>query len=212
MRPWGGGVGPVVAVCLVTAVVSGCGVSAELDRERDPVRTAAPVPDPRAVGTEGSGPLRIEPPGVPPTAPSGAGAGCPASGLRFGAGPVNAAMGLRAMTLTLTNCGSRPYELDGRPRVAAVLGPRGAPIGGVRVVAGTDEVPMAPRDPDAKPFTLAPGERASAGLYWRMAAEDGVALRVAPGADGAVVTLRLEDAWDIGPRNTLGVGAWRRAD
>ncbi|MEU8795251.1 DUF4232 domain-containing protein [Streptomyces sp. NPDC048643] len=217
IRPRGGWVRPVVLACLVMTVTSGCGLSAELDRERDPARTAVPFPAPSAVGTDGSAGLRIEPPELPSSAPSpspsGAvagrqGSGCPASGLRFGTGPVDAAMGLRAVTLTLTNCGKRPYAVDGYPDVVAVLGPEGARITGVRAVAGTDQVPMAPPDPGAKAFTLRPGERARAGLYWRMAAEEGSYLRVAPRAGQAVVTLPLPDPLDIGPRNTLGATAW----
>ncbi|MFJ8995411.1 DUF4232 domain-containing protein [Streptomyces sp. NPDC102279] len=210
---------PVVVACLVMTVTSGCGLSAELDRERDPARTAVPFPAASAVATDGSGSLRIEPPELPSSvpspslSPSGAvpglrGSGCPASGLRFGTGPVDAAMGLRAMTLTLTNCGKRPYVVDGYPEVVAVLGPEGVRVTGVRAVAGTDQVPMAPRDPGPKAFTLRPGERASAGLYWRMAAEEGSYLRVAPRKGQRAVTLPLPDPLDIGPRNTLGVTAW----
>ncbi|MEW2164573.1 DUF4232 domain-containing protein [Streptomyces sp. NPDC007084] len=217
IRPRGGWVRPVVVACVVMTVTSGCGLSAELDRERDPGRTEVPVPG--AVRTDGSGPLRIEPPVLPssaPPSPSGAvpgqqGSGCPASGVRFEAGPVDAAMGLRAMTLTLTNCGKRAYEVDGYPEVAAVLGPRGEPIGGVRVVRGTDEVPMAPADPGPKAFTLRPGQSARAGLYWRMAAERGAYLRVAPQKGRRPVTVPLADPLDIGPENTLGASAWAPA-
>ncbi|MET7746228.1 DUF4232 domain-containing protein [Streptomyces sp. NPDC005385] len=219
IRPRGRWVRPVVLACLVMTVTSGCGLSAELDRERDPARTAEPFPTRSAVGTDGSGALRIEPPELPSSvplpslSPSGTvsglqGGGCPASGLRFGTGPVDAAMGLRGMTLTLTNCGKRPYAVDGYPDVVAVLGPEGARVTGVRAVAGTDQVFMAPRDPGPKAFTLRPGERASAGLYWRMAAEGGSYLRVAPGKGQRAVTLPLPDPLDIGPRNTLGATAW----
>ncbi|MFD5721062.1 DUF4232 domain-containing protein [Streptomyces sp. NPDC127036] len=117
-------------------------------------------------------------------------------------------MGLRGMTLTLTNCGKRPYAVDGYPDVVAVLGPEGTRVGGVRAVAGTDQVPMAPPDPGPKAFVLRPGERARAGLYWRMAAEEGSYLRVAPRKGQAAVTLPLPDPLDIGPRNTLGATAW----
>ncbi|MER5470106.1 DUF4232 domain-containing protein [Streptomyces sp. NPDC002935] len=208
---------PVVLACLMVTVTSGCGLGAELDRERDPERTAAPVPS--AVGTDASDPLRIEPPelpsSVPVPSPSGSvpglqGSGCPRSGLRLATGPVNAAMGLRATTLVLTNCGKRPYAVDGYPDVVGVLGPEGAPITGVHDVVGTDKVPMAPEDPGPSPFTLRPGDSARAGLYWRMAAEDGTYLRVAPHKGQGVVTLPLADPFDIGPENTLGTTAWTR--
>ncbi|MGW2779844.1 DUF4232 domain-containing protein [Streptomyces populi] len=209
---------PVLLACLIAAATSACGLSAEIDRERDPGRTAVPDPVPSVVGTDAAhlpdpsgtsadGSLVIEVPGLSRTAPTRPGP-CPPSGLRLEAGPVNAAMGLRGMTLTLTDCGERPYEVNGRPAVVHVLDRDGAPITGVRVVAGTDEVPMAPADPGPEPFTLHPGESARASLYWRMAAQEGVSLRVAPQKGQPAVILRLPDPLDIGPENTLGTTAW----
>jgi hypothetical protein len=75
-------------------------------------------------------------------------------------------------------------------------------------VTGTDKVFMAPADLGPEPFTLHPGESARAILYWRMAAEDGTYLRVAPQKGQRVVTLSLPDPLDIGPENTLGTTAW----
>lgn len=217
IRLRGGWLRPVVLACVVMTVTSGCGLSAELDRERDPARTAVPLPGPGAVRTDGSGALRIDPSGLPSPVPSPSsstavpgrqGRGCPASGVRFGTGAGDAAMGLRVLTLTLTNCGKRPYEVDGYPEIVAVLGPEGAPIDGVRIVRGTDEVPMAPADPGPKAFTLRPGGSARASLYWRMAAEEGAYLRVSPRKGRDAVTLPLPDPLDIGPENTLGASVW----
>lgn len=133
--------------------------------------------------------------------------GCPPSGVRLGTGPVDGAMGLRAMTLTLTNCSERPYEVKGHPAIR-VLDEKGAPLTGVRTVEGTDEVFMAPEDPGAAPLTLDPGESARAGLYWRMAAEDGTYLRVVPQQGREALNVRPAEPLDIGPQNTLGTTAW----
>ncbi|MFE9875989.1 DUF4232 domain-containing protein [Streptomyces sp. NPDC005784] len=198
---------PVVLACLVATVTSGCGLSAELDRERDPGRTH--VPDPTRTST--ANPPVIEPPEPSKTVPVQQGRGCPRSGLRLDTGPVDAAMGLRGVTLTLTDCGKRPYKVNGYPAIAQVLDEEGAPITGVHSVVGTDKVPMAPADPGPEPFTLNPGDSAQAVLYWRMAAQHGVYLRVAPQKGQDAVTLRLSDYLDIGPENTLGTTPWAPA-
>ncbi|MFI0965076.1 DUF4232 domain-containing protein [Streptomyces sp. NPDC021080] len=210
---------PVLILCLVATATGGCGLSAEIDRERDPGRTSVPDPVPSVVGTDAAhlpdpsrtsddGSLVIEVPVPSRTAPTRRGRDCPPSGLRLDTGPVDAAMGLRGMTLTLTDCGERPYKVNGYPAVLHVLDRDGAPITGVHGMAGTGEVPMAPADPGPEPFTLHPGESARAALYWRMAAQDGVYLRMAPQKGQKAVTLRLPDPLDIGPENTLGTTAW----
>lgn len=193
---------PVALACLVATATSGCGLSAELDRERDPGRTH--VPD----HPSGPDPLVIEVPEPSNSVPVQQGRGCPPSGLRLDIGPVDAAMGLRGTTLTLTDCGKRPYKVNGYPAIAQVLDEEGAPITGVHGVVGTDEVPMAPADPGPEPFTLNPGDSAHAALYWRMAAQHGVYVRVAPQKGQDAVTLRVPDYLDIGPENTLGTTAW----
>ncbi|MEU4169936.1 DUF4232 domain-containing protein [Streptomyces sp. NPDC026665] len=212
---------PVLLACLVATATAGCGLSTEIDHEIDheidPGQTSVPDPVPSVVGTDAahlpdpsgtpSDSVVIELPVPAQTAPAEDGP-CPASGLRLATGPVDAAMGLRGMTLKLTVCGKRPYKVNGRPAVVDVLDGERAPIRGVHAVAGTDQVPMAPADPGPEPFTLHPGESAQASLYWRMAAEDGVYLRIAPQRGQRAVTLRLPDPLDIGPENTLGTTAW----
>ncbi|MEW2400494.1 DUF4232 domain-containing protein [Streptomyces sp. NPDC046862] len=193
----------VLALC-----ASGCGLSTELDRELDPdperppATSRAPEPPPAppsaSVTPDASPSVRVQPQ-----------EGCPPSGVRFGTELVNAAMGLRATTLTLTNCSSKPYELKGYPSVT-VLDESGAAMKGVRTVEGTDEVPMAPEDPGPQPLTLAPGETAGAALYWRMNTGKSTFLRVAPGKGDDVTTVRAEDYLDIGPENVLGTTAWKK--
>lgn len=197
----------VTAVLAIAA--SGCGLSAELDRERNPERR--PTPSPTYVAPTGVSVPEPSPSAASPTVPTQRESGCPESGVRLATGPVDAAMGLRATTLTLTNCGDRPYELNGYPSVR-VLDEAGAPLAGVRTVEGTDEVFMAPDDPGPEPLTLGPGESAAADLYWRMAAEDGAYLRVVPRKGRDTVTVRPQETFDIGPENTLGTTAWKRAE
>lgn len=187
--------------CLLALTASGCGLSAELDRELNPERTPTPTPS----ATRAAQPPASATPA--PSVPVQAASGCPASGLRFGVGPVDGAMGLRSMTLTMTNCGEQPYELDGYPSVL-VLDEAGEPFPDVRTAEGTDEVPMASNQTRPEPFTLGPGETAEAGLLWRMAAEDGAYLRVAPDKERDTVNVRIEDPLDIGPENVLGTTPW----
>ncbi|MFG2420648.1 DUF4232 domain-containing protein [Streptomyces sp. NPDC048448] len=170
----------VLAGALALAV-SGCGFFTEPDHR------PAPGPSPAVA--------------VPPAGD------CPPSGVRVDAGRVDGAMGLRAMSLTLTNCSGRPYRMNGYPSVR-VLDEKGAPLTGVRTVQGTDKVPMAPEDPGVEPFTLTPGGSARAALYWRMAAENGTYLRVVPQKGRAAVDVRPPETLDIGPENTLGTTAW----
>ncbi|MEU9287037.1 DUF4232 domain-containing protein [Streptomyces sp. NPDC048275] len=195
-----------VLACLLALAASGCGLSSELDRELNPDRKPTPSRT-RAAPPPVSVPPVSAPPEPSPTVPVQVVRGCPSSGVRVDTGPVDAAMGLRAMTLILTNCGTRPYEVNGYPSVR-VLDEGGAPIPGVRTVEGTGQVPMAPEDTGAEPLTLAPGDTAWAALYWRMAAADGTYLRVAPQKGRDTMNVRPEEPLDIGPENTLGTTAW----
>ncbi|MFE9834229.1 DUF4232 domain-containing protein [Streptomyces sp. NPDC005551] len=198
--------------CALALGASGCGLSAELDRERHPQGRPTPTPS-RTRTVRPPAPAPISPAPVTPASgrshavPVQPRTGCPSSGVRLDTGDEDAAMGLRSMTLTLTNCGDRPYRLNGHPTLR-VLDEAGAPLPGVRTVAGTDEVFMAPEDPGPEPLTLAPGESARSGLYWRMAAENGTYLRVGPQRGRAAVTVRAREPLDIGPENVLGTTAW----
>ncbi|MGP4044647.1 DUF4232 domain-containing protein [Streptomyces sp. 2A115] len=201
----------VLTAAVLSLAASGCGLGAELDREFDPEQTsppsasarppavsAAPVPEPSV--SEPSAPVPVQPVG-----------GCPSSGVRIDTELVNAAMGLRATTLTLTNCGERPYKLNGYPSIT-VLDEAGEPFPEVRTVEGTDQVPMAGDAPAPKPLTLDPGETAQAGLVWRMHAEAGVYLRVVPQKGRETVTVRARDTLDIGPDNILGTSPWQASE
>ncbi len=203
-------------VCLLVLGTGGCGLSAELDRESNPERTtAAPTPSPAVAPPFSSSPRPdLSLPGTPglpersQDVPGRQTEDCPKSGLRFQADRGDAAMGLRAMGLDVTNCGDRPYELNGYPAVT-VLDGSGDPFPGVPTVEGTDQVSMAPEDPGPRPITLGPGETAHAALYWRMNNTDGVYLRVAPKKGDDTVTVQPPYPLDIGPENVLGTTAWQ---
>ncbi|MFE9647711.1 DUF4232 domain-containing protein [Streptomyces sp. NPDC006365] len=196
-----------VLACLLALSANGCGLSAELERERDPDPKLPPSPSmtlsvelPPAVTPEASPSVSVQPE-----------SGCPPSGVRFRTDLVEAAMGLRATSLMLTNCGSKPYELNGYPSIQ-VLDEAGDPLTGVRTVEGTDQVPMAPEDPGPRPLILAPGQTAYASLYWRTHYEKGTHLRVASEKGREATTVRASDYLDIGPENILGTTAWMPLD
>ncbi|WP_221356009.1 DUF4232 domain-containing protein [Streptomyces beigongshangae] len=200
-------------VCLLVLGAGGCGLSAELDRESNPERTRPPSPSPSLTTAPPPAPVPSSPPTAGPSVavPDRQPEGCPASGLRFEADQGDAAMGLRAMGLHVTNCGDRPHRLNGYPDVL-VLDASGTPFPGVRTVEGTDQVSMAPEDPGPRPLTLGPGETAHASLYWRMHNTDGVYLRVAARKGDGTVTVRPPHPLDIGPENVLGTTAWQPSE
>lgn len=142
-------------------------------------------------------------------------AACPAEGVRITAGPVNPAMGLRAMELTLENCGTRVHRVEGYPvlrlldedqqQVTGVSVVHGS--GGIATVTGFDEPP--------RPVSLEPGETASAGLLWRntVTGTEGatgvpyLSVQARTGALGHLVT--PDGGLDLGTTGKLGVGPWQ---
>lgn len=140
---------------------------------------------------------------------------CPNEGIRVTAGPVNPAMGLRAMDLTLENCGTRAYRVQGYPEIRLLDRDQqtvtGVSVihgsGGIATVTGFDDPPDA--------VTLAPGERASAGLLWRNTTTGSDAAAYVPyltvaARPGAVPALLAPyGGLDLGTTGRLGVGPWR---
>ncbi|MFI5977231.1 DUF4232 domain-containing protein [Streptomyces sp. NPDC051452] len=146
-------------------------------------------------------------------APSTSGT-CPASGIHLAADRGDAAMGLRAVSLHLENCGTRAYTLGGRPTLR-VLGTDHEPVTGVRVVHGEEVATGTGADGSPRPLTLRPGERAYAVLTWRDTTTDGtpvnapyVRVWAKPGAPPVTVTPEL----DLGTTGRLGVGPWKKED
>lgn len=112
--------------------------------------TVGPVPRPGA-GT------------TPTAAPVGT---CSPEGVALTVGEADAAMGLRVMPVRLSNCGTRPYSLNGHPAVR-VLDAERAPLA-VTVKRGSAGIAtLANFDAAPKPLTLQPREYAEFQLVWR---------------------------------------------
>lgn len=199
----------LLAGCLAL-LTSGCGLAAELDRERDPARTNQEPPPPSSAPTAAPDGLRPVPTGAPE--PSQA-PDCPDTGVSVSTGMVSSAMGLRAMTVTLTNCGTRDMRLNGYPSVQ-VLDVDRKPMD-VSVLKGTEPV-TSMDDPGTHPVTLKPGDAARSSFVWRYSAVNaatqegsGVHVRIAPDPRTAKQTVQPEGGLDIGDTGFLGTTAWQ---
>ncbi|HEY9368614.1 DUF4232 domain-containing protein [Streptomyces sp.] len=188
-------------------LTTACGLAAELDREADPERTAAqarPTAPPPAPSVSGPG----------DTPPSAAVSGCPATGVRVSTGMVNAAMGLRAMPVTLTNCGGADQKVNGYPDVR-VRDVERRPMD-VTVLKGPGPITQLD-DPGPRLVTLKPGESARSVFVWRYSAVDaatldgsGVYVEIAPSPGVARQTVEPEGGLDIGDTGLLGTTAWQK--
>ncbi|WP_349372166.1 DUF4232 domain-containing protein, partial [Streptomyces sp. G-G2] len=160
-----------------------------------------------------------ETPGTTPgTAPGASGDPCPESGVRLSEDPGDAAMGLRAGGLTLVNCGTRPYPLDGYPEIQ-VLGKDVRPVR-VSVVHGADGITTGVPTVDAppRPLVLRPGDSARVPLLWRnlvtevdVPAVEGWYVDVTARPGAAPVRLRLTQSLDLGNTGKLAIGPWQVA-
>ncbi|MFG2497782.1 DUF4232 domain-containing protein [Streptomyces sp. NPDC048441] len=206
---------PFRRVAVLSAVVllaTGCGLSEELERERDPGRTA-PVEDPETPETpEAAESGRGGAGSVGATAPSPS--ACPASGVLIRSGMVEAAMGLRAMRVTLTNCGERAYRLNGYPKLR-VLDEHRAPLD-VQILEGPQPVTQLD-DPGPHPVALKPGEAAHTSLVWRNTVTDttttavsGTYLEVTPARGARPGTVTPEGRIDLGNTGRIGTTAWQK--
>lgn len=134
----------------------------------------------------------------------------------------NAAMGLRVLGLSVTNCGSEELELNGYPSVRLmdadeVLLPVEVGHGSFGISTGAPHFDAPPA-----PVVVPPGESASTALLWRNTYTDmrsppvvGEALEVAV-ADGmpAQTFFPLDDSGnpvtiDLGSTGRVGVAPWR---
>ncbi|MFI0508209.1 DUF4232 domain-containing protein [Streptomyces sp. WSLK1-5] len=150
---------------------------------------------------------------VPESEVSSAAGSCPKSGVHLYADQGNAAMGLRVVGLHLVNCGTRPYRLDGRPKLELQNADHER-VNGVRILQGTEEISTGlGGDGAPQPVVLQPGEAAVADLAWRNTTQAGDAVNApyvrvwaAPTADPVTVVPEL----DLGTTGQLGVGSWRK--
>jgi hypothetical protein len=148
--------------------------------------------------------------GAEPTAQDAA--PCPEAGLRVQAEEPDAAMGLRAMTVYVTNCGKTSQTVSGYP-AAHVLDEDHNRVK-VTIHQGMS-VTTAVDDPAPDRITLKPGERALTVLAWRNTVTDstvvattGAYLEVTLVAGGKpeVTPVMI----DLGNTGKLDVTAWRR--
>ncbi|MFD4237659.1 DUF4232 domain-containing protein [Streptomyces sp. NPDC058542] len=158
--------------------------------------TLPPTPAPAYGATAGTGPAA-----APPEK-------CPASGAVVTMGEVLTAMMSRAVALTLTNCGSKPYRVDGYPSVQA-LGEDGERLPVKVNPAGS----QFGRDRGPEALTLKPGGTARSMLAWVSTQEggelvmaDALELAAAPDAGARVHPL---EGHDIRYMDELNITAWR---
>ncbi|MET9295346.1 DUF4232 domain-containing protein [Streptomyces sp. NPDC003077] len=207
-----------VPVLIATAFLgSACGTSG-------PGADAKPAPSSSRVTTSSAAPVPSASSAVPTpsdltiasTPPSSSAentTACPEPGVRIAGGPVSAAMGLRAMSISMTNCGTRPYEVNGYPGLR-VLDDKREPLA-VRTV-DSSSIASDIKDPGARPLTLRPGERAIAMLVWRNTVDsitepaNGEFLEVTP-AKGRPPQV-VKELIDVGTTGKLGATAWKRPE
>jgi hypothetical protein len=155
-----------------------------------------------------------ESPAPEPSQTDGASRACPEAGVLISTGEVDAAMGLRALTITMTNCGTRPYRVNGYPALR-VLDEAGRPLD-VEVGEGSSAIALIDGfDASPKPVTLRSGDSVVAGVIWRNTVTDptvtattGAYLEIAPAKGRASQT--LPEHLDVGNTGKVGVTAWHR--
>ena len=215
--------GRIAVTAAVVLLASGCGLSEEFERERDPGRTAPAESEPSTAGDGWSAPVVPDSLGdgtvqtAPPEPPAKPSSSCPASGVRIEGGVVSAAMGLRAMSVTLTNCGKDAYRLKGYPKLR-VLDEHREPLD-VQILEGT--APIMTRDDDPGPhhsLSLKRGEKAYTVLAWRNTVTDttttavsGTYLKVTPAPGTRPATVTPEGRIDLGNTGRIGTTAWQRS-
>jgi hypothetical protein len=220
-------------------LLTGCGsLVTELDREAAPAGgpSASPSPTPSYSGgvraeTPDPGVQYGATPSTPaepydtalpaprPSTPAPAPTDCPEAGARLTMDLVNAAMGLRATSVTLTNCGPDTYKLNGYPSIRVQTAD--GTLLDVQVLQGTSGITTSD-DPGPHPVTLKPGESARTDLYWRNTVIDGtesavnadcISLALTDASAGPRQTLCPSDGpFDLGTTGKLGTTAWQRYD
>ncbi|MEW1550590.1 DUF4232 domain-containing protein [Streptomyces tsukubensis] len=173
--------------------------------------TATPAPGSDLPGTAGVKILTVR--SVPVDELGSPPGPCPRSGVRVTTDQGESAMGLRAVGVRLENCGTRPYVLDGYPRVTP-LDEQHRPLTGIRVLRGGGEISTGLGTASPRRFSLAPGEAARSSLMWRNTHEgfgeaaNGPYVRLVakPGASPVMLVPEL----DLGTTGKLGVAAWEK--
>jgi hypothetical protein len=140
---------------------------------------------------------------------------CPPEGVRFQVGEGDAAMGLRVLSITLVNCGSRTYRLKGYPTVRSLDDDRS--VLKVRVLLGVKEIfgSAMPWDSPPNLVVLEPGQRAGTAVAWRNTYDDTreppVTVRfldIAPLAGRPSQIIEPSGGLDLGSTGRMGISAW----
>ncbi|OCC12207.1 DUF4232 domain-containing protein [Streptomyces sp. PTY087I2] len=199
---------PAAALMALTGC-SGFLVPAGEGEEPDPTPSAStsraetlpPTPTPGADAPSYGAPAQTGPTSAPPGK-------CPRSGVVVDMGPVETAMMHRAVVLTLTNCGRKPYAVDGYPWVRA-LGEDGRPL----PVKVNEDGSYFGSDPGPKKLLLDPGLTVKSILAWVSTPEggdliegDALAISAAPGLPVRIFPL---EGHDIRLMDELNTTAWR---
>ncbi|OEJ27466.1 hypothetical protein AS594_26260 [Streptomyces agglomeratus] len=199
----GAGAAVVWAVAGMLAL-SGCAfLVPDGEGEAKPTPAAKPVPA-RSATAAPAPPLPVSPSAEP------RGAGCSSDAPEVSMGEVQAALGHRAVGLTLTNCGKDPYQVFGYPSVQA-LGTDGKVLD-VWVKRGSSYMGT---DKGPTLVILAAGESVRSLLSWTSNPETGrlqqaSALRIAPAAGEAARRFPLEGS-DVRTVDELTLTAWHAA-
>ncbi|MFI5693243.1 DUF4232 domain-containing protein [Kribbella sp. NPDC051586] len=134
---------------------------------------------------------------------------CSAAGVSISVGPVDAALGHRAVVVKLTNCRSTPISVDGYPDIAVLSADRRAM--NVTITRGTSYMAI---DPGPAKLLLRKGESALAAISWSNTVEAGA--DKASGTYVAVARTKGEHptVWpvdtDLGTTAKLSLTAWCR--
>ncbi|MFF9317846.1 DUF4232 domain-containing protein [Streptomyces sp. NPDC014735] len=154
---------------------------------------------------------RPSPPSARGPAPTPTASGrthCPSSGVVVGMGEIEAALGHRAVGLTLTNCGGKPYRVHGYPSVRALDeagDPLPVPVNPASSYMGTDRGPQE--------VVLKPGQTVWSLLAWVSTPTggdlvEGDALEIAPAPGMEARVFPLEGS-DVRLLDELNMTAWR---
>jgi hypothetical protein len=178
-------------VLAVVLLVGGCGTEVASQGAPPP---ATPVPTGEATG----GPIPTPPPKV-----------CPASGAQVSVGPVEAALGHRAVVLTVTNCRATALTLNGYPAVV-VLDYWRKPLG---TTVAHDSSYMA-MDPGPQRLRLGKGQTAVSVVAWSNTVADGSDPQAGQFLKVAASKGDAQAVWpvmtDLGTTGKLEVTAWAR--
>ncbi|BCY07132.1 DUF4232 domain-containing protein [Actinoplanes sp. L3-i22] len=141
---------------------------------------------------------------------------CPPDGVRVAAGTGDAASGLRVLGITLTNCGTKVYRVNGYPSLRALDQDHQVldvtMLNGAKQVLHTD----LPWDGPPKPVVLKPGQQAGVGIAWRNTYDDltdppvtVTYLEVTPSAGGPAQVIAPPSGLDLGSTGRIAVSAWQ---